>query len=375
MPAGAQFCPGCGRAVKPLKSVGGMDSAVGPRTDKPLTAVPATISDTHADVNEVSQFLPGRYQPLKKIGQGGMGTVYQCLDRALERQVAIKIMTDRYRSDPQGERRFMREARAQAIVNHPNVATVLNFGVSPEGRLFLVMEYLEGQDLRSMIRQEKVLEPLKACELLRQTCEGLEEAHNGGLVHRDLKPSNLMVVKDHRGGPWVKILDLGLAKIVGGQTDLKSITVDTAGLLIGTPAYMSPEQVAGATVDGRADIYSLGVVFFEMLTGHLPFESETMEGWLYQHLNAKPPAPSKMNSAIAKYPQLDQIVLWMLSKQAHERPRTAGELSVMLKRMIDRKLIEETAPRAGPQVRQRPALAFPSRTIRPPGVPDRAHLC
>ena len=334
----------------------GTDSAVGPRTDKPLTAIPSP-TDTIADISEVCQFLPPRYQPTRKIGQGGMGTVYQCLDKALERQVAIKIMTDRYRSDPQGERRFMREARAQAIVNHPNVATVLNFGVSPEGRLFLVMEYLEGQDLRSMIRQEKIMEPLKACELLRQTCEGLEEAHNGGLVHRDLKPSNLMVVKDHRGGPWVKILDLGLAKIIGGQTDLKSITVDTAGLLIGTPAYMSPEQVAGATVDGRADIYSLGVVFFEMLTGKLPFESETMEGWLYQHLNTKPPPPSKVNPAIARYPQLDQIVLWMISKQPHERPKTAGELAVMLQRLIERKLVDGTAPRArksGP----RPALSF-----------------
>jgi serine/threonine protein kinase/tetratricopeptide (TPR) repeat protein len=319
--------------------------------------MPTSPTETHADINEICQFLPPRYQPVRKLGQGGMGTVYQCLDKALERQVAIKIMTDRYRSDPQGERRFMREARAQAIVNHPNVATVLNFGVSPEGRLFLVMEYLEGQDLRSIIRQEKILDPIRACDLLRQTCEGLEEAHNGGLVHRDLKPSNLMVVKDHRGSAWVKILDLGLAKIVGGQTDLKSITVDTAGLLIGTPAYMSPEQVTGSTVDGRADIYSLGVVFFEMLTGHLPFESETMEGWLYQHLNTKPPPPSKVNPAIANYPQLDQIVLWMISKQPHERPKTAGELAVMLKRMIERKLMDETVPRAkksGP----RPALSF-----------------
>ena len=370
LPAGAQFCPGCGRAVKPLKTVSGTDSDVGPRTDKPLTAVPAqSTSDTHADVNEVCQFLPSRYQPLRKIGQGGMGAVYQCLDRALERQVAIKIMTDRYRSDPQGERRFMREARAQAIVNHPNVATVLNFGVSPEGRLFLVMEYLEGQDLRSMIRQEKILEPLKACDLLRQTCEGLEEAHAGGLVHRDLKPSNIMVVKDHRGALWVKILDLGLAKIVGGQTDLKSITVDTAGMLIGTPAYMSPEQVAGSSVDGRADIYSLGVVFFEMLTGHLPFESESMEGWLYQHLNTKPPPPSKLNAALAKYPQLDQVVLWMLAKPPHERPRTAGELALILRRMIERKLADDPAPKPARKSGPRPALAFednPPNAHNPP---------
>src|SRR5208283_895291 len=127
------------------------------------------------------------------------------------------------------------------------------------------MEYMQGEDLRAILRREKMIEPALACEYLAQTSDGLEEAHSAGLIHRDLKPSNLMIVKDHRGLPQVKILDLGLAKIIGGQTDLKSVTVDTAGMLIGTPAYMSPEQVAGASVDGRADLYAMGVVFFEML--------------------------------------------------------------------------------------------------------------
>ena len=356
LPPTAQFCPGCGRAIHPLK--GKHDSDMGPRTDMPLSSVQPSVTDTQTDITEVARFLPPRYEPLKKIGQGGMGTVFQCMDRALERLVAIKIMTDRYQSDPQGERRFMREARAQAIVNHPNVATVLNFGVSHQGRLFLVMEYLEGQDLRSILRQEKVIDPLRACEFLKQTCDGLEEAHAAGLVHRDLKPSNLMIVKDHRGAPWVKVLDLGLAKIVGGQTDLKSITMDTAGMLIGTPAYMSPEQVAGSTVDGRADIYALGVVFFEMLTGRLPFESESMEGWLYQHLHVKPPSPATFNAELQRYPQLEQVVLWMLSKQAHERPKSAGELGAVLKRMIERKLADETAPKLAKKSGPRPALPF-----------------
>jgi serine/threonine protein kinase len=243
-------------------------------------------------------------------------------------------MTDRYQSDPQGEKRFMREARAQAIVNHPNMATVLNFGVSHDGRPFLVMEYLEGQDLRALIRAEKVIPALRACELMRQICEGLDEAHAAGLVHRDLKPSNLMIVKDHRGGPWVKVLDLGLAKIIRGQSDLKSITMDTAGMLIGTPAYMSPEQVAGSSVDGRADIYALGVVFFEMLTGRLPFESETMEGWLYQHLHVKPPVPSACNASLLAWPQLDQMILRMMAKPANERYKSAGEMTGLLKKIL-----------------------------------------
>ncbi|MCY3020517.1 MAG: serine/threonine protein kinase [Planctomycetota bacterium] len=356
LPFDAQFCPGCGRRVEPLK--GALDSGIGPRTDQPLPAVPPT-TETQTDVSEVAHFLPERYQPLRKLGQGGMGTVYQCLDRALERPVAIKIMTDRYRSDPAGERRFMREARAQAIVNHPNVATVLNFGVSPDGHPFLVMEYLEGQDLRNLLRQEKVIEPFRACDLLCQMCEGLEEAHASGLVHRDMKPSNVMIVKDHRGAPRVKILDLGLAKIMGGQSDLKSISLDTAGLLVGTPAYMSPEQVAGSAVDGRADIYSMGVVLFEMLCGRLPFESETMEGWLYQHLHVAPPPPSQFNPALAQYPVMDRLALWLMAKLPRERPNTAGELALIVRRAVERKLVGDDilvlpAKKSGP----RPSLPF-----------------
>ena len=357
LPEHAQFCPGCGRPVKPLK--GSSESRTGPRTDQPLVAPPPLdVTTTQSDISELIDYLPERYKVLKKVGQGGMGTVYRCLDQALERQVAIKIMTERYRSDPQSERRFMREARAQATVNHPNVATVLNFGVSTNGRPYLVMEYLEGEDLRSLIRQDKIIEPIKACDLMRQVADGMEDAHVAGVVHRDLKPSNVMIVKDHKGLPWVKILDLGLAKIIGGQTDLKSITLDTASLLVGTPAYMSPEQVAGAAVDGRADIYAMGVVFFEMLTGRLPFESETMEGWLYQHLHVKPPAPSTLNPALAQYPQLDQVVLWMMSKQPHERPKTSAELSSLLKRLVDAKLLMDKTVRSARISGPRTALRF-----------------
>ncbi|HEY3323386.1 MAG TPA: serine/threonine-protein kinase [Planctomycetota bacterium] len=349
----AQFCPGCGRPVKPLT---GADSNLAPRTDQPLTASVGT--ETLADVAEVARFLPQRYKPIKKIGQGGMGTVYQCLDQALDRLVAIKCMTDRYRADPQGERRFLREARAQAIVNHPNIATILNFGITQEGHPFLVMEFLEGKDLRSIIRTEKIIEPLRACDLLRQICEGLAEAHSSGLVHRDLKPSNVIICRDHRGGDWVKVLDLGLAKIIGGQTDLKSISMDTANLLVGTPAYMSPEQVAGAPVDGRADLYSVGVVFFEMLTGRLPFESETMEGWLYQHLHAAPPVPSHINRDLAKTFVLDRLALWLMAKQPHERPQSAADVAQMAARLIERRLADDAVPRPARKSGPRAALSF-----------------
>ena len=266
-----------------------------------------------------------------------MGAVYLCHDKQLERPVAIKIMTDKFRASAQGESRFMREARAQAIVNHTNVSTILNFGVSPDGKCFLVMEYLEGEDLRQYMKRQGQLDPMLSCELMRQACEGLQEAHACGLVHRDLKPSNLMIVKDHKGQPWVKILDLGLAKIVGGQTDLMTITLDTAAALIGTPAYMSPEQVAGSMVDCRADLYSIGVVLYEMLAGRLPFESESLAGWLYQHLHETPLLPSAHNPEMLKYSRLEKLTMAMLAKHPEDRPQSAAEIVVTLKSVLSGK--------------------------------------
>lgn len=329
-------CPQCGRPVASLKAVNVLESNPGPRTDVPLSANPSQSGVLRLTL-EKPTFLPERYEVQRLLGHGGMGAVYLCHDKQLDRPVAIKIMTDKFRASAQGETRFMREARAQAIVNHTNVSTILNFGVSPDGKCFLVMEYLEGEDLRQFMRRQGRLDPLLSCELMRQACEGLQEAHVCGLVHRDLKPSNLMIVKDHKGQPWVKILDLGLAKIVGGQTDLMTITLDTAAALIGTPAYMSPEQVAGSTVDCRADLYSIGVVFYEMLAGRLPFESESLSGWLYQHLHEMPLLPSAHNPDLAKYPRLEKLTMAMLAKHPEDRPQSAAEIVVTLKSVISGK--------------------------------------
>ncbi len=344
LPEDADVCPICGKSVAQLKTINTHDGRVGPRTDMPLNAAVTPPSSQTQASNLLPKFLPERYEPVKMLGQGGMGAVYHCIDRQLERPVAIKVMTDKFRASPQGETRFMREARAQAIVNHPNVSTILNFGVSPEGKLFLVMEYLEGEDLRDFIRKRSRVDPMLACELMRQALDGLQEAHVCGLVHRDLKPSNLMVIKDHRGQPWVKILDLGLAKMVGGQTDLLTITMDTANQLIGTPAYMSPEQVAGTKVDSRADLYSMGVVFYEMIAGRLPFESESLPGWLYQHLHEKPEEPSRYNPELTKCPHIEKLPMWMLEKNPEDRPQSAAEIVTVLKGILAGKSINDLIP-------------------------------
>lgn len=265
-----------------------------------------------------------------------MGMVFLALDTALDRPVAIKLMSDRHGTDPTAQKRFLREARAQAIINHINVAKIQNVGVAQSGCPFLVMEYVEGRDLRQILREEPTgLDPIRVCELMLQACSGLSEAHQAGIIHRDLKPSNLIIQMDHQGRELLKILDLGLAKIMGGSTDLRTLTLVTAGVLVGTPAYMSPEQVNGSNVDARTDLYAIGVVLFELLTGRLPFESETMEGWLYQHLHSEPPPPSRIRPELARYPGLDATVLWCLAKQPHVRPARAEDLGFALRRIRD----------------------------------------
>lgn len=286
-----------------------------------------------SSTEELQAELPSRYQIIRMIGRGGMGVVFQCMDNTLDRPVAIKMMLERYNSDRRAQRRFLREARTQAVINHINVARVLNVGLSPQDRPFIVMELVDGKDLRQIIREHPDgMDPELVCNLIGQACEGLAEAHAEGIIHRDLKPSNLMVLRDHRNVHQLKVLDLGLAKIVGGRTDLKTITVDTAGLLIGTPAYMSPEQVSGASVDPRADIYALGVVLFEMLTGRLPFESETVEGWLYKHLHTEPKPPSSLRPVLKRYFNLDNTVMKALAKAPEGRPQDVRSLALMLDR-------------------------------------------
>lgn len=330
LPRDCYFCPGCGRrayALAPAETLTG-----GPPSG--LASHRTGVPDKQTTLEWARGEVPESYEPVRLLGRGGMGVVFQCHDKNLDRSVALKLMSDRYRTDPRAERRFLAEARAQAVINHPNVAMVLDVGVSATQRPYIVMEYVEGQDLRQAIREHPMgLPPERACLLLEQACAGLSEAHGAGIIHRDMKPSNLMVARDMRGGDLVKILDLGLAKIAGGAADFRTITLDTAGLLVGTPAYMSPEQIGGTNVDARADLYALGVVFFELLTGRLPFESDTVEGWLFQHLHSTPPAPSRLRPELARCSELDGLVLWALAKAPEDRPQTAAQLSEALARV------------------------------------------
>jgi eukaryotic-like serine/threonine-protein kinase len=258
----------------------------------------------------------GRFELVSEIGRGAMGIVYKAKDPMLERTVAIKTIN--LTMDKDGaemyEKRFYQEARAAGGLNHPNIVTIYDIGRS-ESLCYMAMEYIEGAELRTLLLPGKPLPVQKALSIAAQVAEGLAYAHERGVVHRDIKPANIMVPET---GP-VKITDFGIAR-------MRSSNVQTqTGMMMGSPKYMSPEQVIGKRADHRSDLFSLGVILYEMLTGAAPFTGESVNAVMYQIVNFVPPAPSAINPATP--PALDTIVARMLAKAVDERAQSAAEIA------------------------------------------------
>jgi len=220
----------------------------------------------------IGSVVADRYHIEKKLGEGGMGAVYLGEHVKMGRMSAIKVMTQSMASDPEAIARFNREAANAARINHPNVCAIYDFGETEDGIIYLAMEFIEGESLSEMLRSEGALELERAAEILRQTGEALQAAHDLGIVHRDLKPDNIMLARARDGTDVVKVVDFGIAKAMTGEEGQK---VTKTGLVVGTPEYMSPEQLSGDVLNGRSDIYSLALVFFRMVAGALPFQAET----------------------------------------------------------------------------------------------------
>jgi serine/threonine-protein kinase len=278
----------------------------------------------------------GRYVIQSEIGRGAMGVVYKATDSVLERPVAVKtvnITLEREYADKY-EKRFYQEAKAAGSLNHPNIVTIHDVGKSGDV-VFMAMEYIEGVELRTLIGEGKPLRLAQALSIAAQVAEGLAFAHQRGVVHRDVKPANIMVVAN---GP-VKITDFGIARM-RGSGDLTQ-----TGMLLGSPKYMSPEQVIGKRADQRSDIFSLGVILYEMLCGVAPFNGENVTALMYQIVNFVPPAPSGVNGAVPQ--MLDFIVAKMLAKPLEERYQDAAEVARDL-RECERQLAAAAAPAASP---------------------------
>src|SRR5262249_49674960 len=218
---------------------------------------------------EMADQTLGAYRLINLLGAGGMGEVWRAEDLRLLREVAIKILSDAIANDPEWKARFLREARTIAQLNHPNIATI--YAIEQEGdKVFIVMELIEGESVTSILARGP-MEPREAVRIVRQVAEALEEAHAKGIVHRDIKPDNVIVSRRN-----AKVLDFGIAKQIGGPASRDTPALTQGGMIVGTPYYMSPEQALGKTLDQRSDIFSLGVVLYEMLAGHRPFAGETM---------------------------------------------------------------------------------------------------
>lgn len=275
----------------------------------------------------------GRYIIVEELGQGAMGVVYKAVDPLIDRTVAIKtINLDLSRDELENfEKRFQREVQSAGKLNHPNIVTIYDVGRT-EGVAYMAMEFLEGKELREILDSGVVLPIEKVVHIATQVCDGLAFAHENGIVHRDIKPANIMVMKNG----MVKITDFGIAQVSSASRTM-------AGMVMGSPKYMSPEQVVGQAVDGRSDIFSLGVVLYEMLTGKTPFVGDNISAIMYQILNEEPIPPKAFNQNIPD--SINYIILRALAKHPDGRYQTAKELARDLRKY---KTLEVPAPGEAP---------------------------
>jgi len=277
----------------------------------------------------LGKLVEGRYEVLSVIGEGGMGTVYEVRHAALGRRFALKVLR-RDIADVEHTARFIQEAKAAAAIGHPNIVAVSDFGelaneadaagAGATGAVpYFVMEYLSGISLAALLRAERTLEPVRAAEIVLQCAAGLSAAHAAGVIHRDLKPDNVFLTRSAEK-EFVKLLDFGVAKMAGAGR------LTRAGMVFGTPHYMSPEQAAGQSVDHRADVYALGVILYEALAGRVPFEADTYMGVLTKHMFATPEPIERVVPDASSLGALGPIAMRCLAKSPHDRFASMAEL-------------------------------------------------
>ncbi len=285
----------------------------------------------------VGQLLAGRYRVERLIAKGGMGRVYLATQLPLERSVAVKVLNADFReTDPQFVKRFCLEASISARLSHPNVITIHDYGEAESGELFMAMEYLDGRPLSRCISRDGPFPPERTLHVAHQICRALREAHSRGVIHRDLKPGNVMLVASSEDPDFVKVLDFGLVKLFEDETTkaqrelAHDQNLTRAGTLLGSPRYMSPEQIRGDDLDPRTDVYSLGVILFQLVVGKPPFSGKTSVDVIYKHMNHKVPSLHGPGSAECP-PALEAIIQRCLEKDRDKRYASMSEVIDALK--------------------------------------------
>lgn len=315
MPRDAKYCPFDGREIADESSgVAGRESG---QYSGPRPVVRATDSLVGLVVDE-------RYEVLQLLGEGGMGCVYRVRHRVLGRLFALKALRPELAYDFALAERFVQEARAAAAITHPNVVSITDFGILEQGQPYFVMELLGGRTLGSLLREYGALVPEFVVPIARAVASALSAAHHVGVIHRDLKPDNIILLGDATVPASLKVLDFGLAKLSGASR----LTCDN--IVYGTPQYMSPEQAAGEPIDARVDVYALGILMYEMLTGRVPFEADTYMGVLTKQLYAEPARMSDSCPELEQYPALQRVVMRCLQKQREARFASMHEVQVAL---------------------------------------------
>ncbi len=310
----------------------------------------------------VGRTISDNFRLLAAIGSGAMGTIYKAQQLSLGKTVVIKLLHRHLLGDPTLSKRFHREAQTASRLNHPNVIQIIDFGQMENGSLYIAMEHVPGVDLSEMLFRDFPLDPRRTIHILKQSCFALDEAHANSVLHRDLKPENIMVGDRRNMKDFVKVLDFGIAKLQDGVAEANSFQT-VAGVVCGTPEYMSPEQARGDKLDGRTDLYALGIILYQMLSNRLPFEGESALGIVTKHLTEKPVPPSKHQSGVPR--GLENLCLSLLAKDRDQRPASALDVAAELER-LDREIEAARLRQIGTEEADRTWIEVRASTLEAP---------